>query len=187
MPLFESITNAFGKRTRAFLSDGINDVLLNVVVSISKVNQIEVTSHAIQDGADVSDNINPKSDEFTIQVILTDDDWDLLSISGFINKTIDERLKILEAWKAVKQLVTYYGHSEDIEDVAMTNITQNKSKETGSGLGLSISLKKITVATAQTAEISNVNQKGNTPKGKNSKQGDPTPKKRVSILKGLAG
>jgi hypothetical protein len=189
MPITERVTNALGGRTRAHLSSLAMDVQLDVVLNFSSNNAIEVTQHAIQDGADITDNIDPKTEDYTIDAILTDDDYDILDPTSLTNPTIKERLDYLEVFIKYKYVLTYYGQDGDIEDVIISSMSKSKTQETGRGVRLSIGLKKINVAVAQSVEAptvtkqNSVNQKGQNPKGTNSKMGDAVPKKRVALLK----
>jgi hypothetical protein len=191
MPITERVTNALGGRTRAFISDGSLDVQLDVVINFTENHAIEVTQHAIQDGADITDNIDPKTEDYTIDAILTDDDYDILDPTSLTNPTIKERIDYLKLFKEYKEVLTYYGQDEDIEDVIITSMTKAKTQETGRGVRLSIGLKKINVAVAQSVEAptvskqNSVNQKGQNPKGTNSKTGDATAGKNQSLLKGI--
>jgi hypothetical protein len=188
MPLTESVTNVLGKITRAYLSDGALDVQLDIINSFSESHQIDVTQHAIQSGADITDNIDPKTEDYSLDCILTDDDWDVLNPTNFINPSIKERIDSLILFKETKSILTYYGQEDEISDVVISSMTKSKSKDVGAGIRLSIGLKKINVATAQTVDApviqqNGVNNKGQSPKGTTSKDATATPKKRVSIAK----
>lgn len=186
MPITERVTNALGGRTRAHLSSRAMDVQLDVVLNFSSNNAIEVTQHAIQDGADITDNINPKTEDYTIDAILTDDDYDILDPTSLTNPTIKERLDYLEVFIKFKYVLTYYGQDEDIEDVIISSMTKSKTQDTGRGVRLSIGLKKINVAVAQSVEAptvskqNSVNQKGQNPKGTNSKTATPASNKSIA-------
>jgi len=191
--MLEFVTNTLGIRTRAYLSDGGVDIMLNAVENLTESAISEVTSHAIQEGADITDNVNPRSKDYNINAILTDNDLDILNPLSFVNYTISERLEILDLWRELKSTLIYYGQDGDLENLQLSSITKNKTLETGEGLGLQISLKEINVATAETVEVGETGKlntptkKGNTPKGTGSNSGTPTNKKNTSILKGIFG
>lgn len=191
MPITERVTNAVGGRIRAFISDGSLDVQFDVILNFTENHAIEVTQHAIQDGADITDNIDPKTEDYTIDAILTDDDYDILDPTSLTNPTIKERIDYLKLFKEYKEVLTYYGQDEDIEDVIIYSMSKAKTQETGKGVRLSIGLKKISVAVAQSVEAptvtkqNSVNQKGQNPKGTNGKTGDVAAKKNQSLLKGI--
>jgi hypothetical protein len=191
MPVTERVTNAVGGRTRAVLSNLAYDVQLDVVISFAESQQADVTQHAIQSGADITDNVNNRTEDYTIEAVLTDDDYDILDPTSLTNPTIKERMDYLILFKNNKQTLTYFGQDQDIENLIISSLNKSKTQETGKGIRLSIGLKKINVATAQsveaptTAKQNSVNQKGQTPKGTNSKTGDVTAGKNQSLLKGI--
>jgi hypothetical protein len=190
MALSSVISNAIsGGRSEAFLSDGLFDVVLDSVISYSESDSSKVSKHTIEEGADIADHVDSDPKVINISAILTDDDYDLLDPTGFFDSTIEDRFIYLEYWKEVKPLMTYFGHETDVEDVVLTNVTRNKSLDTGTGWGIDISLEKVVVATFQVADISlsEATQKGNTSRGTSKKAGNTTSNKSKSILKRLIG
>jgi hypothetical protein len=190
MPLTESVTNVLGIRTRAYLSDGILDTKLDIINSFNENHQVDVSQHAIQSGADITDNIDPKTEDYSIDCILTDDDWDVLNPTSFINPSIKERLDNLNFYKVTKSVLTYFGQEDEIPNVVISSMTKSKSKDVGAGIRLSIGLKRINVATAQTVDApviqqNGVNNKGQSPKGATSKDATATSKKNQSLLKSI--
>lgn len=190
MPLTESVTNVLGIRTRAYLSDGILDTKLDIINSFNESHQVDVSQHAIQSGADITDNIDPKTEDYSIDCILTDDDWDVLNPTSFINPSIKERLDNLNFYKVTKSVLTYFGQEDEIPNVVISSMTKSKSKDVGAGIRLSIGLKRISVATAQTVDApviqqNGVNNKGQQPKGATSKDATATSKKNQSLLKSI--
>jgi len=176
MPLTESVTNVLGIRTRAYLSDGILDTKLDIINSFSENHQVDVSQHAIQSGADITDNIDPKTEDYLIDCILTDDDWDVLNPASFINPSIKERLDNLNFYKVTKSVLTYFGQEDEIPNVVISSMTKSKSKDVGAGIRLSVGLKRISVAIAETVDApvvqqNGVNNKGQQPKGTKA---DPT-------------
>jgi hypothetical protein len=161
------------------------------VISFSESQQADVTQHAIQSGADITDNVNNRTEEYTVEAVLTDDDYDILDPTSLTNPTIKERMDYLLLFKNNKQTLTYFGQDQDIENLIIASLNKSKTLETGKGVKLSIGLKKINVATAQsveaptTAKQNSANQKGQTPKGTNGKTGDATAGKNQSMLKGI--
>ncbi len=194
MSLSDKINDAItGGRSQAFLSDGINDVLLNTVITYSESVYSDVSSHTIEDGANIEDHVsnNPKS--FSISAVLSDNDYDLLDPSGFTNLTIEDRFSLLESWREYKAVLIYYGHEFDIEDVIITSVTKDKNKDTGSGWEISIDFQEVKTASYMTAQFSAnatenqnaVTQKGAAAKGTDAKAGTPEAAKSESILSGI--
>jgi|GEM_PF-3385431 len=190
MPLSSKISDAItGGRSQAFLSDEIDDVVFDSVINYTENDSSTVSRHTVEDGADVSDHVDaqPKTIEFS--AILTDNDQDLLDPASFFDETMQDRFGTLEFWKDTSPLLTYYGHETDIEDVVLTNVTRNKTLDTGEGWGVDISLQVVNIATFQVEDISlsSVTGKGATSKGSNKRAGSATSKKRKSILKRIIG
>ena len=189
MQFTDSISSAIrGSKPRAFLSDGTNEVLLDVVLSDTESDQMDVTRHAIEDGADVTDHVIESPKSFTLDAILTDDDIDTLNPNTFANKKIDERLKIIQGWLDNKTILSYYGHDVDFSSVVIQNISRVKGQDTGEGIKISLSLSKITIAKSQTTEVNvkTTTAKGKTAKQSDSKSGDKTTSKNKSWLKTMA-
>lgn len=187
MALTSKISDAIlGGRSQAFLSDGVNDVVLDAVLSFTEENQFAVSRHTVEEGADISDHIDSKPRKWNVTAILTDDDFDLLDPSNFFDPTIEDRFEIFETWREEKPFLNYYGHENDIEDVEITNLTKTYSDSVWT---ITFSITKINVATYQTADISlsTTTQKGATSKGSTSKTGAVKAKKRSSLLKGVIG
>lgn len=175
-----------GSKPRAFISDSTNEVLIDVVMSDTESDTMQVTRHAIEEGSDVTDHIIESPKEFSFDAILTDDDLDTSDPNSFKNKKIDERLKIIQTWIDNKTVLSYYGHDVDLDYVVIQSINRVKAQDTGEGIKLSLSLTKITIAKSQTTEVS---IKTTTAKGKTAKQTDEksgTKTENKSWLKGLA-
>lgn len=188
MALSSKISDAIlGGRSQAFLSDEIFDVVFDTTFNTSESDSAQVSRHAVEDGGDVSDNIVKTPKKFSLSAVLTDDDWDLLDPSGFFDSTIQDRLETLEGWIDDRELLTYYGHENDIEDVVLTNVTRNHTLDTGNGVGIDITIEKVNIATFLVAAISlsSATAKGATSKGSAKKAGSATASKNKSILSKL--
>lgn len=187
MSLTRKISSAiFGGRAHAFISDGTSDIVFNSVLSFSEADNFQVTQHAIEDGGDISDHIDSIPKEISFSAILTDDDWSILDPTSFFNATVRERFNTLERWKIEKPILTYYGHTYDIENVVLSSVIRNKSIETGDGWGIDITMKYVNIAVSTTSEAavstSAVTKKGATAKGSKTKDGAVTQKKSSSLL-----
>jgi len=139
----------FGIKKRSFFSDGQNNVLLNVLKDFSRVNRVDVTEHAIEEGLNVNDNIDNKLTTYSLKAILTD--WDIESKDPVFYKfpeNITERLETFKKWRDEKTLVTYYG-DEDIESLCITSIEDYIDSSIGDGVGLSISMQKLNIVESQ--------------------------------------
>jgi hypothetical protein len=140
--------------SRAFISDEVSDVTLDTVVSISRSSNSQVTRHAIEKGADVSDHVIDEPESWSLEVVLTNDQINPLNPLSFGGQTIEERLSILDTWRNDKTLLTYYGQQETIESVVVSSRSEVTNTDTGpDGLQVSITLQKVTLAEALTVDI----------------------------------
>ena len=190
MQFTDAISSAIrGSKPRAFMSDGINEVLFDVILSDVESDQLQVTRHAIEYGADVTDHVIDNPKDFSFEAVLTDDDINPLDPNTFKNKKIDERLKIIQGWLDNKTILNYYGQDNDYSSVVISGIARNKAQGIGEGIRLSIGLAKITIAKSQVSEITvkTTTAKGKSAKGKDEKSKDPSESKSKSWLKTLIG
>lgn len=188
MALSQQITAALlGNRVQSFLSDGIYDVLFDSMISFTESDNSTVSRHTIEDGADITDNINSTPKKINLSVVMTDDDWDILNPFSFINETMEDRFETLEFWKITKPILTYFGHETDIEDVVLTGVTKNKNLDVGAGWGLDISLERVEIASffVVAISLSTARAKGATSKGTANKAGSAAASKNKSILSSL--
>jgi len=168
MSLNRKISSAiFGNRPHAFIGDDTDNIFFDAILSFSETDNYNVTSHAIEEGGDIADHIDSKPKMINFTAILTDDDWSVLDPASFVNLTIEDKFLILEDWKETKPLLTYYGHTFDIENLVLTSVIKNKSVNNGDGWELSISMQCVNVAVSEkpTISLSKVTIKGDTAKG----------------------
>lgn len=152
--IVEQISDAFkGQRTQAFLSDGTDNVLFNVTISTTETDTNEVTSHAVEQGADITDHIIEKPKQFSFNAVLSDNDLSIINPSGFFEESIEDRKKILDKWIKNKTLLTYYGHETDIDNIVIESITKSKTRDTGEGLSLDIKIRQINIVESTTVDI----------------------------------
>jgi hypothetical protein len=190
--IVEQISDAFrGQRTRAFLSDGTRDVIFNSTLKTTETDTNKVTSHAIEQGADVTDHVIESPKDFSFTAVLSDNDLQITNPSAFFEATIEDRKQIFDKWLKDKTILTYYGHETDIENVVIKSITRNKSANFGEGLGLDIKIKKINVVESAEVEIDFevVTKKGRTAKktDKNNATTSDTAVKKKSWLSAVFG
>jgi len=173
MAIVEQISDAIkGQRTQAFLSDGIDNVLFDVVISDNEADTLQVTRHTIESGSDITDHVNTKPKKFSIEAVLTDDDLDLLNPGSFFNKTIGERLDVIKLWIEDKAILTYYGHTKDIEDVVIESVGRKKTLATGEGISISLKIAKVNIVESVQTDVTVATTRK---KGKTAKQTDTNP------------
>lgn len=188
--IVEQISDAIkGQRTRAFLSDGVDDIILDVVISDNESDTLQVTRHTIEDGSDITDHVNTKPKKFSVEAIFTDDDLDLLNPGSFFNKTISERLDVINAWIEQKIVLTYYGHTKDFEDVVIESIGRKKALATGEGISISLKIAKINIVESIQTDVTikTTRKKGKTAKQTDSSPGDASKGGNKSWAKSIFG
>jgi hypothetical protein len=154
MSLSEKISDAIqGTRSRTFLSDGDNDVLFNSTLSIQESQSAQITTHAVEKGSDVQDHIKYDPETVTLSIVITDDDLSVTDPMSFLNKTVSERLDQLKTWRDERELLTFYSYEKDYEDFAIESFGSDQSIDYGSGRSLSLTLKKIVIASSVTVDI----------------------------------
>jgi len=155
-----------GQKTQAFLSDGVNDVLFNVTKSTSEGDSNQVTQHAIEKGADVTDNVIQSPKSFSFTAILSDNDIRLSNPRGFFEDSIEDRKQTIDTWLDEKTLLTYYGHETDFENVVIESINRSKDSSVGEGLSLDMSIRQLNIVEATTVDIDlpQITKKGKTAK-----------------------
>jgi hypothetical protein len=184
-----TISDAFtGNHTRAFLSDGTNDCLFNVTLDDSEQDASDVSSHAIEDGSDISDHVIQKPKVINLNIVLSDEsisNTTPMSYSAAFIDTIQDRKQLLQNWMDDKTILTYHGHDVDIDDVVIESLSRNHSADTGSGLGLGMTLVQINIATSEEVVIkfNTVKKAGKSITNKTKKDGV----KQKSILTSMFG
>ena len=187
MSLTGAASTIFGGRQHAYLSDGIDDILFNVVTSENITDQNDLSIHAIEDGADVTDHIISKPRTFALDIILSDETIDLTDPVASLSKftgSIKDRQEILEGWLKDKPLLTYYTFDDDIEDVAIQSLSRRRSLDTGNGIGLNLTLSHVNIAKSQTTNVKI--KQAPKPQAKNSKTENKLASKAKEISNGKA-
>jgi len=120
----------------------IQDVLLDLVESDNPTRNYDVTSKAVEDGADISDHMKERPAT--------------LSISGYLlNPDAWARMARIHKYQQTRQLITYTNrviHS----NMAITSINTRHSSTEANGLYFTIQLKHVRRAKPAMAQITNV-------------------------------
>ncbi|PJZ49216.1 phage baseplate protein [Leptospira saintgironsiae] len=143
----------FGERVQAYLSSSGTDLTLDSTISITKDRSANITSHAIEKGADITDHVADEPIGISLSAVISDADWDPLDPLAFLNKTVRERLDLLYQWMDNKEIVTFYSYDEDIENLIVESVSEEQTVDLGSGRKLSLKLKKINIVEAKKAEV----------------------------------
>lgn len=184
MGLAGSISDAIsGTRSRCFLSDNLDDILLNVVSDDSEDHSVDITSHAIEDGSDIVDNTWQKPVELNLNCVLSDEISDLLSDFSIMAKTkIEDRKLILKNWMDTKTILTLYSWDTDYENMLIESVNYKRSLDTGNGIGLSLALKQVNFVETQIVELGSTD-KGKQPLSSSTASGEPKGSSIVYTIK----
>lgn len=138
----------------AFLSDEIADVTFDAVTNFSKTTSSQITRHAIERGADVTDHVIDEPRTYNIEIIMSNyhiNPIDPVSLGG---QTILERIAILDEWRAAKQILSYYGPEETIDNLIIASRSESRDSEMGlDGVRMSLTLQEVTLAESVTVDI----------------------------------
>ena len=150
----------------AFLSDGINRVILTSVMSETETLGAEITKNAVEDGSNINDHVHVQPYQFAFKCFFADKN-DLMAAAANLllgaDKTVTEKIVILKAWRTFGTLLTYSGplfsgfmtKGYDIycENMVISNLGIGRSQDNGVGVDVSISLQEIVIAQAMIENI----------------------------------
>lgn len=146
---------------KTYIDTSLGKFIFDAYMNINHESSLTITSHPIQDGANVSDHAYMEPLEVTFEIGMSDV---MSDISGFDSFTGDnsrsvsayKTLKKLQEeripFKIVTRLWTY-------DNMLIENISAPDDKTTAYGLKATISLKEILVANVTTVKISERPQK----------------------------
>jgi hypothetical protein len=190
-----------------FAEDTGTTVILGVVTAESESGSIRVTDNAVEDGTIITDHESKDPESVEVKTFLSDSN-DLLGSAVSSAKTsqgltvdtmtVKDKIEYLKAWRDEGYLVTYCGpvfssrFSDGYDIIAssmlITKVDISRSSDSGSGIDVSISLRKITIAEAmvKNAKLPTA-AKSRTKKGNSTTKTETTTAKSKSILKGIFG
>jgi len=142
-------------------------VILGPVTSESESGSIQITDNAVEDGTVISDHISKDPESVDITTFLSDQN-DLTakaanaakSALGFTVDTLKvrEKMELLRLWRDEGEIVTYSGpvfsglltdgYDITAQSMLITKVDAGRRQETGSGISVNISLRKIVIAEA---------------------------------------
>ena len=186
-----------------FAEDTGTAVIISPLMSENVSASIQVTDNAVEDGSIITDHIVKDPQSIDIQAFLADAN-DLLGQAVNTAKsaiglsvdtmTVKDKMEMLEAWKDTGTIVTYSGpvfsglmttgYDITASSMLITALNSSRNTETGSGLDVSISLKKILIAEAVMKNAKLPTQaKKTTKKGESQAKTENVEAKPSSILK----
>jgi len=177
-------------------------VILGPVTSESVSGSVRITDNAVEDGTVISDHVNKDPESIEVRTFLCDaNDLTAKAIGAATSALglstdsmkVSEKMELLKLWRDTGEIVTYSGpvfsglitDGYDIiaESMVITKIDSSRSQETGSGIDVGISLRKIVIAEAlmKNSKLP-MAAKSRTKKGATSTKTDTTTAKPSSIL-----
>lgn len=140
----------FGDDEPILSADG-DDVVFDNIVKRTISGSARATSHAIEKGATVQDNIQDEPNKIQLGFHLTETPLSLNPVASVFSKTIEERLELLKEWKAAGTLVSYSDEIGYYYDYAITAYSEDyKADEECMG---SLTLSKVNIVEAQTEDF----------------------------------
>ena len=176
MGILERIADKTGiGNKRAVLADaevGGTEIVLNVARAYERSWDDDVSTHAIEDGTDITDNINLNPYTISLDITLTD------SKSGFEfiqdRKTVKEKMDQILEWRSNKTILVFFfdktifnknkKNSGALDSVVIKSLRESRTKDLGNGLGITLTLQEILLPSAA-LESTGVANKGKSGKG----------------------
>ncbi len=167
--LIDTISQAVtGSIVRASITDGTNSVLCDVSKSFTRNFTNQISEHAIENGADISDNAKTMPTEMAYSVLLSDTNYlgilaGLPGLNALNSQSIKQRFNQLQAWLNNKTFpLTLITDEEHILNLIIKDIHENRSPGDGNGKLLEISFRQISVVSSLAA-AQGVNYQGYQP------------------------
>ena len=141
-----------------------DEIILKPVISEDISESASVTNHAVEDGSDVADHVEPANGKLSISTVISRD-FDLIGAAMRGDKEPEEKIILLKKWSATGELLTYSGpvfkgigifkQGIDIEmkNLVITNAAFKRDNGTGGGFNVSLSLEQVRLAYAKEAAI----------------------------------
>ncbi len=146
---------------KTYLDTSIGKFIFDAYMSINHESTLSITSHPVQNGANMSDHAYMEAQELTFEVGMSDVMHDISGFDSFTGdnsrsisayKTLRKLQENRIPFKIVTRLWTY-------ENMLIENISVPDDKTTAHGLKATVSLKEVLVANVTTVKISERAQK----------------------------
>ncbi len=119
----------------------------------------EVTSKAVEDGSDITDNIKHEPQKISVTCVVAGNDANI-------------RYSLLKMMSNQDSLVTYYGSLEPVlHNMAIESVSNKRDVTFGNGFEFDVSLVQVNIATAKTFLF--VSQQASDPVTGNKVEGKP--------------
>lgn len=146
---------------KTYIDTSLGKFIFDAYLNINHESSLTITSHPIQDGANVSDHAYMEPLEVTFEIGMSDV---MSDISGF-DSFIGDNSRSVSAYKTLKKLqeerlpIKIVSRLWTYENMLIENISAPEDKTTTYGLKATVSLKQILVANVTTVKISERPQK----------------------------
>lgn len=146
---------------KTYIDTSLGKFIFDAYLNINHESSLTITSHPIQDGANVSDHAYMEPLEVTFEIGMSDV---MSDISGFDSFTGDNSRSV-SAYKTLKKLqeerlpIKIVSRLWTYDNMLIENISAPEDKTTTYGLKATVSLKQILVANVTTVKISERPQK----------------------------
>lgn len=146
---------------KTYIDTSIGKFIFDAYMNINHESTLAITSHPVQDGANMSDHAYMEPLEVTFEVGMSDVMHDIAGFDSFTGdnsrsvsayKTLKRLQEERIPFKIVTRLWTY-------NNMLIENISAPDDKTTAYGLKATVSLKEILVANVRTVKISERPQK----------------------------
>jgi len=145
----------------ASLMSDDDEVILKPVMSEDISESASVSNHAVEDGSDIADHVDPANGKLSISTIITRD-MNLIGVSLFgADKSPEEKITLLKKWLGCGTLLTYSGpvfkgigvlkQGIDIEmrNLVLSGASFKRDVNTGGGFNVALTLEQIRIACAK--------------------------------------
>jgi len=131
----------------------IGGVEFDVLVSSNETLSAEVPDYPVEDGFSVTDTIITKPKELNMTLYLSDNPvtwYNRLGSGPGRVQMVEEQLRSLFA---ERKLLTVLTSTDRYQNMCITSVGIEKTKENGSGRGISVSMKQVSITGRQTAGV----------------------------------
>ena len=156
----------FGTPAMIMCQKTTTEVILGPIIAESEKYSVSVASHALEDGSEVSDHVHAQPENFSVSTFLVDANDFMKSATSLIfgkQQSVMEKIALLRLWQDTGELVTYSGpvfsglinkgYDIYVEDLIIENLSTERSADSGEGIKLTLSLRKIRIAQSHIANV----------------------------------
>ncbi len=129
---------------------GVGDIKFDLILSENHNFSNEVTEHNIEDGSTISDHIKNNPETGSVTGLITNFTIHTFGITK--NRAQDAFDAFKSLWKE-RTLVTIVTVMEVYNDVAITDVSVDRSSSTGESLALNISFQKANIVKLKTVQV----------------------------------